>query len=88
MALDIDNLPTFDKLIKPGTNHMSDVWMNSLATMVQTLQSYLTQNGIRLPQLTQTQIDQLQNVENGTIIYNSTTNKGQIRENGAWVNFP
>ena len=87
MALDLDNLPTFDKLIKPGTNHMSDVWTNSLATMVQTLQGFLSQNGVFLPVLTTAQRDQIDSPINGQMIYNSTTDKAQVRQAGAWVDF-
>lgn len=39
----------------------------------------------RLPSFTTTQRDAITAV-NGDMIYNSTTNKAQVRENGAWVN--
>lgn len=38
-------------------------------------------------QLTTAQRDQLQNVANGVFIYNTTTNKFNFRENGAWVEY-
>ena len=39
-----------------------------------------------VPSYTTTERDALPNITNGTIINNSTLNKLQARENGAWVN--
>ena len=39
-----------------------------------------------VPSLTTTERDALPNITNGTIIYNTSLNKLQARENGAWVN--
>lgn len=86
MAVDFDNFPVYDPLIKEGTNKLSDLWGAFLATFIQTLTSYLTQNGIFIPQLTTAQRDALKNVSNGQLIYNTTLNKFQGRESGAWVN--
>jgi hypothetical protein len=44
-----------------------------------------TTGALLLPRMTSTQRDALTAV-NGMLIYNSTTNKGQIYENSAWVN--
>lgn len=38
-----------------------------------------------LPTLTTTERNALSSPSNGTMIYNSTTHKGQIRANGSWV---
>jgi hypothetical protein len=42
-------------------------------------------NALGAPQLTGTQRDALASVANGVIIYNSSTNKLQVRANGSWV---
>lgn len=86
MARDFDNFPTYDPVTKDG-DYLSSVWSDFMATFVETLQGYLTQNGVRMPRLTTAQRDALQNVENGLTIYNTTLNKFQGYENGAWVNF-
>lgn len=86
MAQDFDNFPLYDPLIKKGTLSMADIWVSSMATFIQTLTGYLSQNGMFVPPLTTAQRDDLQNVINGQLIYNTTTNKFQGRENGVWVN--
>ena len=86
MALDFDNFPLYDPLIKRGTDKLSDIWVSFIATFTQTLTGYLSQNGIFVPQLTTAQRDALQNVINGQLIYNTTLNKLQVYENNAWVN--
>lgn len=86
MARDFDDFPTYDPVIKDQI-YLSNVWSDFMATFVETLQEYLTQNGIRMPRLTTAQRDALKGVENGLTIYNTTINKFQGYENGAWVNF-
>lgn len=86
MAADFDNFPTYDPLTKEGGVYMSSIWSDFLATFMQTLQGYLSQNGIFVPRLTTAQRDALRNVMNGQLIYNTTLEKFQGRENGAWVN--
>jgi hypothetical protein len=86
MALDFDNFPIYDPVIKKGTDRLSDMWVAFMATFIQTLTGYLSQNGIFVPPLTTAQRDALQNVINGQIIYNTTLNKFQGYENGAWIN--
>lgn len=86
MALDFDSFPLYDPLIKAGTNNMSSIWMDALGTFMQTLQEYLSQNGIFVPRLTTAQRDALQNVINGQLIYNTTLNKFQGYENSSWQN--
>ena len=85
MARDFDNFPTYDPVIKDQV-YLSNVWSDFMATFVESLREYLTQNGIFTPRITTAQRDALQNVINGQLIYNTSTNKFQGYENGAWVN--
>ncbi len=86
MARDFDNFPTYDPIVKVGTPYLSNIWGDFLATFMESLTGYLSQNGMFVPQLTTAQRDILQNVINGQLIYNTTLNKFQGYENGAWVN--
>jgi hypothetical protein len=85
MARDFDNFPTYDPLIK-NQIYLSNLWSDFIATFVETLREYLSQNGIFIPRLTTAQRDALQNVINGQLIYNTTTNKFQGFENNSWQN--
>lgn len=86
MARNFDNFPTYDPIIKEQV-YLSNIWSDFMATFVETLQEYLSQNGMFAPRLTTAERDSLQNVVNGQFIYNTSTNKFQGYENGAWVNF-
>lgn len=70
MAVDFDEFPIYDALVKPNSQQMSNVWMNFMATFHQTLINYLTQNGIFLSVLTTEQRDSLQSPQEGQMIYN------------------
>ncbi len=85
MARDLDNFPTYDPVIKDKV-YLSNVWSDFMATFIESLREYLSQNGIFVPRLTTDQRNSLQNVINGQLIYNTSTNKFQGYENGAWVN--
>ncbi|HHF7341050.1 TPA: hypothetical protein ACPSKZ_000683 [Legionella anisa] len=86
MARDLDNFPTYDPIIRDGI-YLSNIWADFMATFIETLSGYLSQNGIFIPRLTNEQRNALQNVVNGQVIYNTTVNKFQGYENGAWGNF-
>lgn len=86
MARDFDNFPTYDPVIKGEMFYLSNVWSDFMATFVQSLQEYLSMNGIFVPRITTAQRDALQNVINGQMIYNTTLNKFQGYENSAWAN--
>ena len=85
MARDFDNFPTYDPIIKDEV-YLSNIWSDFMATFVESLQGYLSQNGMFVPRLTTAQRNALQNVINGQLIYNTSTEKFQGYENGAWAN--
>ncbi len=87
MSVDIDTLPVYDPITNPGQagGDLAAVWHDAFATLVQTLQEYLTQNGIFLPQFTTVQRTAIRSAVNGQIIYNTTTNTIEAYVNGAWV---
>lgn len=84
MARDFDAPVVYDPLVKANTSYMSDIWMTWFATFIETLSSYLSQSGIFIPVMTTTQRNAIQNPVNGQMIYNSSTNEFQGRENGVW----
>lgn len=86
MARDLDDFPVYDAIIKPGTNQLSDIWRDVLASFIESLQEYLSERGIFVPRLTTAERDLIQSPVNGQLIYNTSLNKFQGRENGSWQN--
>lgn len=86
MSQSFDQLPLYDPLVDLKTGKLTPKWQDFFATSSQTLGTYLSELGVDLPSMTTAQRDAQNNPPNGRLIYNTTTNKGQIRENGAWVN--
>ena len=86
MAVDFDEFPTGDALVKTDTTFMSDVWITFMSTFFQTLIGYLSQYGIFLPNLTTAQRNTIINPQNGQMIYNTTLNAPQFFQtsSGTW----
>ena len=77
MSRDFDNFPVYDPVVK--TNRiLSDDWQTFMSTFVETLQAYLSQNGIFVPRLSTTDRAKIQNPEIGQVIFNTTDNKLQV----------
>lgn len=87
MTQSFDEFPVYDPLIEYGTNKLSPIWRDFMATFRQNLAGYLTEFGIFLPQLTAEQLDTIRTPQNGQMIYNTTLNTAQYFKNGTWVNF-
>lgn len=87
MAIDFDQFPLGDPLVKKGTVYMSDVWVDFMSTFYMNLISYLTQGGVLLPQLTTAQRNSLQSPQNGQMIYNTTLGTAQYFKAGTWTSF-
>lgn len=99
MARNFDNFPTYDPVVKAGSLLLSSVWSDFMATFVETLQGYLTQNGVFIPNLTTAQRDALQSPGEGQVIYVTDAITGpprtaemqiwQVKSGaGAWRAFP
>lgn len=85
MAVDFDEFP-LDDLLVDKDGRISNVWRGSMSTFFQSLIGYLSQNGMFVPRLTTVQRNLIQSPQNGTMIYNTTLEKFQGYENGAWAN--
>jgi hypothetical protein len=86
MANSIDQLNYYDDLIKRGSLKMSEQWISQVSSLIDVLNGYLTPYGLLAPRLTTDERDSIQSPVDGQIIYNTTLNKFQGRESGAWIN--
>jgi hypothetical protein len=73
MARDFDDFPTYDPVIKDQI-YLSNVWSDFMATFIESLQEYLTSFGIFIPVLTLEQRNEIQDPQEGQIIYVSDSN--------------
>ena len=68
MARDLDNFPTYDPIIKDKV-YLSSIWADFMATFIESLREYLSQNGMFIPSLTQAEQGAIQNPQEGQMIY-------------------
>lgn len=87
MANDIDQLNYYDPLVRGKTDKMSEDWISNLSAFIQTLQGYLSQFGMFMPQITNAQRATIQSPVNGQLIYNTDLNSAQYFKNGVWTSF-
>jgi hypothetical protein len=87
MANNLDQLNYYDPLIEGKRDKMSDVWISNMSAFVQTLQGYLSQFGMFLPQVTTDQRNSIQSPVNGQVIYNTTTGTAEYFKAGVWTPF-
>lgn len=73
MARDFDSFPTYDPITQDA-GYLSGIWSDFIATFVDTLQGYLTQNGMIVPNLTLAQRNTIQNPQEGQMIYVTDSN--------------
>lgn len=69
----IDQQPYYDPMTKDGS-YISDVWMASISSLIDTLNDYLTQFGVLIPLLTVDQKSTIQSPVEGQMIYVSDAN--------------
>lgn len=91
MTQSFDEFPVYDPLIEYGTNKMSPIWRDFMATFRQNLGGYLSEYGSFMPQLTTAQRDSIQTPQPGQQIFNTTINSAQyfkvIANVGTWISF-
>lgn len=86
MANSIDQLNYYDPLVREDSLKMSEEWVSQISSFIDVLNGYLTPFGMLAPQVTTDQRNSIQSPVLGQIIYNTTLNKFQGYEAGAWVN--
>lgn len=89
-VVNVEMTPTNFNLTADGLNMSNlagDVPLNIDANnIVELARPSGTSGALILPRITTSQRDALTGIDNGTLIYNTTLNKFQGRENNAWVN--
>lgn len=83
------NVPQFvyDKVLD-DSNHLTANWNLWYSQLITQLNENFGPAGLVMPSLDQDSINLLTQAANGTMIYNTTTNKAMVNVNGTFVNFP
>jgi hypothetical protein len=91
MTTSIDIPPIYDYLTKDeyGNNKdkMSNIWCDYWANFYQTIVAYITAFGIIPPNLTQDEINSIQQPQTGQMLYNTTIDAPQIYTSTGWKTF-
>lgn len=82
MAEQIDQLPYYDPLVKNNLK-MSDVWVASMSSFIESLNGYLSDFGMFMPQLTTAERDSIQAPVSGQLIYNTDSNTAEYFKPGS-----
>ena len=80
------NIPNFvDTQVIDENGYLTPTWKQIFMQLFSVLQMNVGPEGFFLPQQDNTNIAALNNIRSlGAILYNTTTNKGMINENGAF----
>jgi hypothetical protein len=73
MSRDFDFFPTYDPLVKDEV-YLSNVWSDFMATFIESLREYLSAMGVFIPRLTLDERNQIQDPQEGQLIYVSDAN--------------
>ena len=79
MANDIDQLNYYDPLIGGKSDKMAQDWISNVSALIQTLQGYLSQFGIFVPNVTLAQRGTIQSPVEGQLIYTVDNTAGPPR---------
>lgn len=91
MSTDFDGPPLYDYLTqdsnKVNKDYMSNIWCDYWSTFYNSLVSYISSKGFFIPNLTQTDINELQQPVIGQLLYNTTTDHPQVYTAAGWKSF-
>lgn len=84
MARDLDSFPTYDPVIKDKV-YLSNVWSDFMASFIDSLREYMSQHGFFVPRLTLAERDEIQDPQDGQMVFVSDISELQIWKAGAWT---
>lgn len=83
MSYDLSPAPIFDE--QQNNSAVKNILNSWLSELSEHLKTFLGPDGLRAPQLTTAQRDNIISPPLGSLIYNTTTNKLQLYNNTGWV---